>query len=538
VDEALQSQARRLADGNPRLLEWLNKVLLNLDPPQPPLKRGEQNTVAEILARLEVDPVELREQVLAEALLAQIDKPLEEMLQRGLVFELPVPREAIAAVCESIPNLEQQINRAVALGLLEVSPDSSLRVPRIMPLKLPEDAESLHKQAAEVLYRFWLEEAERTTEEKLLEIHQLALHGKTEKIAVTIAKIVTNRWFSRGQFREAIKICKDTLEVVKEYDILNRLAYAEQHVCEVDKALKHYQQALNLCPSEDEKGKAAILHNLASLRERDGRIKEAEALYQQAVEIDERLGNLKGKIQAWIALGLLKSSLGNFEETIPPLQELLELTKGISDIEEKAAVLFQLARLAANTRKIEEAMHIFQEALKINEKTDNIYSIAMILQWMGGLTADVKQNFNTGLNYLQRSLNILQNIQSLEAQREADKVIQIIARVQWMRDNGNVQEKTETLFQQGMLKAKSGEIEEAITLFQQLQEIHKLIGNVKDEALALAMLGQLLLNKGEFKIARYYLQQSLDIFQRFQIPGAETEKQAIARVQQMRDDIS
>jgi hypothetical protein len=147
VDEALQSQACRLADGNPRLLEWLDKVLLNLDPPQPPRTkvspdipplvrgargvRGEQNTVAEILARLEADPVELREQVLAEALLEQMDWTLEEMLQRGLVFELPVPREAIAAVCETIPNLDKQINRAVALGLLEVSPDESLRVPPV-----------------------------------------------------------------------------------------------------------------------------------------------------------------------------------------------------------------------------------------------------------------------------------------------------------------------------------------------------------------------------------------------------------------------
>jgi hypothetical protein len=105
--------------------------------------RGEQNTVAEILARLEADPVELREQVLAEALLAQIDRTLEEMLQRGLVFELPVPKEAIAAVCESIPNLDKQINRAVALGLLEVSPDESLRVPRILEKNLTPQPPSL-----------------------------------------------------------------------------------------------------------------------------------------------------------------------------------------------------------------------------------------------------------------------------------------------------------------------------------------------------------------------------------------------------------
>jgi hypothetical protein len=65
------------------------------------------------------------------------------MLPRGLVFELPVPREAIAAVCESIPNLDKQINRAVALGLLEVSPDESLRVPRILEKNLTPQPPSL-----------------------------------------------------------------------------------------------------------------------------------------------------------------------------------------------------------------------------------------------------------------------------------------------------------------------------------------------------------------------------------------------------------
>jgi hypothetical protein len=88
------------------------------------------------LARLETNSVELRQKVLAQALLEQIDPTLEEILRRGFVFELPVPREAIAAVCEEIPSLDTQINRAVALGLLEVSPDESLRVPRILEKNL------------------------------------------------------------------------------------------------------------------------------------------------------------------------------------------------------------------------------------------------------------------------------------------------------------------------------------------------------------------------------------------------------------------
>jgi tetratricopeptide (TPR) repeat protein len=413
VDEALQSQARRLADGNPRLLEWLDKVLLNLDPPQPPFLRGEQNTVAEILARLEADPVELREQVLAEALLEQIDKPLEEMLQRGLVFELPVPREAIAAVCESIPNLDQQINRAVALGLLEVSPDESLRVPRILeknltpqPPSLPgkgekergkgekergkgenvssftpaEDAqqggnrennssfapllvgeglgERLYQQAAEVLYRLWWyrlwwQEAETSTEEQQLEIHRLALRGKVETIAVAMAATLANRWKNQSRYREAVELCKATLEITQDYRVLHGLARSEQELGEVGKAQTYYQQALDSCPQDDETEKAAIIHNLASLKANSGQIEDAIALYQQSLDIKEGIGNVQGKAATLHQLASLKANTGQIEQAIALYQQSLDIKEGIGNAQGKAATLHQLASLKANTGQIE-----------------------------------------------------------------------------------------------------------------------------------------------------------------------------------------
>ena len=51
--------------------------------------------------------------------------------------ELPVPREALEAVCETIAESEQyiDIDKTIALGLLEISPDGSVRVQRILPLE-------------------------------------------------------------------------------------------------------------------------------------------------------------------------------------------------------------------------------------------------------------------------------------------------------------------------------------------------------------------------------------------------------------------
>lgn len=130
VDRALKLRSLKLADGNPRLLEWLDKIL-----------QDKQLDKAAILNCLEESPLEvLRDnkiEILAQALLEQMDLTMQQMLQLGLVFELPVPRAGLAIICTQISDFDSRVNRAIALGLLEVSPDQTLRVPRILPLQAP-----------------------------------------------------------------------------------------------------------------------------------------------------------------------------------------------------------------------------------------------------------------------------------------------------------------------------------------------------------------------------------------------------------------
>ncbi|MDB9476748.1 tetratricopeptide repeat protein [Dolichospermum circinale] len=391
VDEALKSQARRLADGNPRLLEWLDKILQAPHPltPSPQARRGDKRgddsvDVKAILNRLEVDAVELREQVLAEALLQQMDETMGEMLSHGLVFELPVPREALTAVCENIPNLENYINRAVALGLLEVSPDQSLRVPRILPLKLSDltpltplpsqgmgesnspllageglgerSEKSLHQQAAEVLYRLWWEEGKTQVEEERLEIHRLALLGKQGEIASEMGMVVTNKWISTSRFREVLHICENTRDIVEDYRILTNLARSKQELGRIEQAQQHYQKALELCPVIDETQKASIIHNLAGIYANTGKIEEAIAHYQQSLEITESIGNVQGKAATLHQLAGIYADTGKIEEAIAHYQQSLEIKESIGNVQGKAATLHQLAGIYANTGKIEEAI--------------------------------------------------------------------------------------------------------------------------------------------------------------------------------------
>jgi tetratricopeptide (TPR) repeat protein len=454
VDEALKSQGQKLADGNPRLLEWLNKILQNTTVDQ-----------AAILNRLAADPVELREQVLAEALLQQMDTIMREMLSRGLVFELPVPREALAAVCDTIPNLSHYISRAVALGLLEVSHDEALRVPRILPVQLPEDAEALHKQAAEVLYRLWWEEVETGIEEQLLEIHRLALLGKEEKKVAELASGLVHGWWYQSRFREVVQLSKSTLEITEDYRVLKVMASCESQLGEIDQALKHYQKALSLCPLEDKvqqsaiilnlgrlkantgeieeaialyeqslaikeqigdvQGQAATLHEMGILKANRGEIEEAIALYEQSLAINEQIGDVQGKAATLHEMGILKANSGEIEQAIALFEQSLAITEQIGDVQGKAATLHQLGILKANSGEIDEAITLFEQSLAIKEQIGDVQGKAMTLWWLGHI-AEQQGDYNKALDYLQPALDILQRIQS----PDAEGVRQMVARVQ------------------------------------------------------------------------------------------------------------
>jgi tetratricopeptide (TPR) repeat protein len=550
VDEALQSQAKRLADGNPRLLEWLDKVLRNLkvDPPLPPLSRGEENQVAEILNRLEVDPVELREQVLAKALLELMDEPMQEMLSRGLVFELPVPKAALMAVCDSISNLEGQIIRAVALGLLEVSPDASLRVPRILPLKLPENGESLNRLAAEELYRLWWEESETSTEEQMLEIHRLALRGKVENIAVEMAATLARCWRNKSRFREAVQLCKSTLEVSENYRVLHELAVSGKELGEVSQAQTFYQQALDNCPAEDETEKAAIIHNLAILKAETGDIARAIALYEQSLAITESIGNLQTKAATLHQLGILKANTGDIGGAIALYEQSLAITESIGNLQTKAATLHCLGMLKANTGDIAGAIALFEQSLAITESIGDLQTKAATLHELGRLKAYTRDiagaialyeqslAINESIGNLQGKAATLHCLGSLKADTgDIAGAIALFEQSLAINESiGNLQTKAATLHELGSLKANTGDIAGAISLYEQSLAIDESIGDLQGKAATLTWLGGLAADvQGDFETGLNYLHQSLEILQHIQSPEAENVKPYIARVQQL-----
>ena len=495
VDGELKSQAKNLADGNPRLLERLNLVLL-----------AKQLDVTAILAQMQQKTAEFREDILNQELLKQLSLELTNMLELALVYHLPVPRAGIAAVCTNIVDIDKNLDRAIALGLLEVSPDSSLRVPRILGLNLPEDSEGLHRQAAEFLYRLWWEEAESSSEEQGLEIHRLAMLGKVEKIAVEIAGVVTTRWKNQSRFREAVKTCKETLAVFPDYRIFHTLARSEAALGEIDAAKKDYQQALDECPPTEEREKASIIHNLAIIYANQGEVARAIELYQESLQLKEKIGDVQGKAASLHQLARIDANQGEVARAIELYQESLQLHEKIGDIQGKAASLHQLAGIYANQGEVPRAIELYQESLQLKEKIGDVQGKAASLHQLAGIYAN-QGEVAPAIAFYQQSLEIYQKI-------------------------GDVQGKAATLHQLAGIYANQGEVEKAIAFYQESLELKEKIGNLQGKAATFAMLGQLLADeKGDFDQALNYLQQSLEILQHLRSPDAEIVKEIIAAVQ-------
>ncbi|WP_233258751.1 tetratricopeptide repeat protein [[Phormidium] sp. ETS-05] len=419
VKPELLATAENLADGNPRLLEWFDRVLQS--------KQVDAAAIMEAIAPVET---KRRAEVFAQELLAGLLPESYVMLKAALIYQLPVPPAAVAALITHITNPSTHLRRAAEVGLLngELSgllnhrganlSEGIISVPKVVArllqqpvgsgLKPPPtgdaiDWNAMYARGAIALYRLWYsdtESRESVTDEKLLEIHRLAQKGlahkpnpEEAKLPTILANIVTqtalallSRWKHRELFEKSVSLARATLAVTADYRIRHRLAAALKQLAQLEEAEASYRQALELCPPEDLKEKASIVHNLAILLGAKGKSVEALSLYEQSLQLKESIGNTKGK----------------------------------------AATLHQLANLKAEAGQIEEAISLYQESLSLKESDSNLRSRAATLAMLGQILATERGDTSKALECLQESLQILGEVGAPEALNVQEMIAKLI----------------------------------------------------------------------------------------------------------------
>jgi tetratricopeptide (TPR) repeat protein len=358
VDKGLQAKAQEIADGYPRLMGWLNDVLLD-----------ERTDSELILLAMEGKQQDFLENILAGELLVQQEPGLVEMLERGMLFELPVPLVVLQSICADLVGFEGFVERARALGLLEAGlMDKLVRVPRVLGLVVPGNQQELAAIGVPALYRAWITEAELTTEDQRLEIHRLAMLAGNAEMAIKMAQSLSNSWVDKSRYRETKKLCKSTLDLQADASLLSSLARAERNLGEVGAVEQHCLDALKICPDEEKATKAEIIHNLAIIYESRGKLKEALKYCEQSIEIQKEIGNRQGEAASLHQMSIIYQTLGDLPQALTLSQQSIEIKKEIGDRQGEAASLHQMSIIYQTLGDLPQALTLSQQSIEIKKE--------------------------------------------------------------------------------------------------------------------------------------------------------------------------
>ncbi|QKQ73103.1 tetratricopeptide repeat protein [Nostoc sp. TCL240-02] len=107
------------------------------------------------------------------------------------------------------------------------------------------------------------------------------------------------------------------------------------------------------------------MHCLGILYADKGKVDEAIALYNQSLEINERIGNVQGKAATLHQLGILYANKGEIDQAIALYNQSLEINEHIGNVQGKAVTLHNLAGIYAKKGDVDEAIALFNQSLEI-----------------------------------------------------------------------------------------------------------------------------------------------------------------------------
>ncbi|MBU4601619.1 tetratricopeptide repeat protein [bacterium] len=221
------------------------------------------------------------------------------------------------------------------------------------------------------------------------------------------------------KFEEAIKAyekCLHDLSIPEEdkigFNILIGNCY--YFLSKLNQAEKHFKESLNILKRVENKiaklpAKSAALGNIGNIYHNLGKPDEALEYYQQALEINRKLGYEQGVAQNLNNIGTLYNELGKYDEALKCQEEALEVSQKFKDEQAIANSLTNIGIIYTDSGKHEEALKLFQEALEINEKNKYQEGIANVFNNIGLAHSNLKET-DQALNYYQKALKINKKI--------------------------------------------------------------------------------------------------------------------------------
>ncbi len=281
---------------------------------------------------------------------------------------------------------------------------------------------------------------------------------------------------------------------------------------------------------------AASLNNLAALYSSQGRYKEAESLYLQALELMKVLGNENPSVATSLNnLAGLYESQGRFEEAEPLYLQVLELRQKVLSNEHPdiAETLNDLAVFYSNQGRFEDAESHYLQALNLRQKglSNEHPDIAETLNNLAGLY-DIQGRYEEAESLYLQALELFRNVLG----NDHPSVATSLNNLALLRFNQGRYEEVEPLLLQALklredalgdhhpdfaislnslafLYSSQGRFEEAESLYLQALKLRrKVLGNQHpDVAQTLNNLAELYSSQRRYKEAEPLYLQALEL---------------------------
>ena len=412
--------------GNFRSIEWLSALLTHQHPDWPKLRQkltAGAGAAGDAPSAQQAHVLEaMRQNLLFDEVLAQLDDPQRQLLRRLALEVRPVPIDALAALWPGdMDALELAVEQFAVYRLVEtaLSPFTELptyHVPPLVAELLAREplADDERRQAHAALGRYWRHAGRYFTcliSDDYAALEHFTAAGQLDA-ADDVRRELSFHMERRQDYGQVVALLEDLVEHSGPDAptwALGRLAYAYDVVGRLDDALSCLERARGTLATgttpEERQQLGTVLNNISQIYKARGDYDQALEYLEQSLTISRQIGDRAGEGTTLNNISQIYKARGDYDQALEYLEQSLTIRRQIGDAAGAIATLHNRAHLHLQKQDLAGAARDFAEAYELALQTQNALGLFHVGRDFGNLLCQAGQK-EQGLQLLHQSLAI------------------------------------------------------------------------------------------------------------------------------------
>jgi tetratricopeptide (TPR) repeat protein len=350
----------------------------------------------------------------------------------------------------------------------------------------------------------------------------------------------------RAYWDEAISAHTLALQACRDLHDQARIAQAALELSAVNQQTGRHEASLTLAEEaaaiyrslSDPRGEAEALDQIGMAHQRTARSREALAYFHEARIRYADVADERGVAGMLSHSGITCWHLGRYQEALTHLHEALSLYRNVGDRRGEAKTLNNLGRIHLYSGYHRHALKAYNSSLQIFREIGGAQNQAILYHNIGSVH-HYKGSYEDALASCRRALTIYRDIGDLPDEADVLNDIGAIYQSAACYDEalvhhqkarliaeeiGNISQQLIALRRIGDIHRGSGRYGEALDHYHTALSLAREIGEPYEEGKILEGIAESTLNTQRPDAARIVFRQALDIFERLNVPEAESAR--------------